>query len=660
MAVQDGDMLIVNRGGIDHKVTASDLDDKLQDTDEVLINRGGTDYKVSGADLRQYLGIEKMPWDDATGIYHVIISDPADILVAPSYTIYNKDTKAEVSSIDAPGEYIITSGTNSDGLFWESPGNWDFGDLTDTSKVTRMSNMFLDCKNFNSDLSMFDTSSVEKINTMFSGCEAFNQDISHFDVSNVWTFYSTFYGTKAFNQDISNWDTSSATIMKFMFYTAEAFNQDLSKWCVDPEPDHLNFDYGTKAWTEDRPCWGHCPRGENGSPNPCPGPPWEDELNWFHIIPEAGQAIQIPWLSNGVELFPGISEETVQARKLYKIDGEFLGQLYRLNGRPDISELNSSDEYIITTNEDASNLLRDQKRGKFKFGPLTNSSKVKAMQDLFSHNWRTTDVNIRYVDTSSCERFSYMFYNCPLYNEQEIENLDTSNAKQMIGMCGYDPSHIDNPHGSSLGALNRDLSAWCVQGIRISPHEFLKNQPIETDTSKQPCWGHCLPNGDPCPPPPKPPWEDAVGIYHVIVFNPADINVGSADSIYNKDSWDEVPSIDFPGEYIITTGEDSSSLFVDSPGSLYFGALTDTSNVTNMESMFSGCEAFNSDIGNWDTSNVTNMDEMFRGARTFNQDLSEWCVNPEPDHLNFDRRADAWGNKNKPVWRTCPRGENKP
>lgn len=56
MAVQDNDKFLINRGGTDYKVSASNIDSKLQDTDVVLINRGGTDYKVSGADLKRYIG----------------------------------------------------------------------------------------------------------------------------------------------------------------------------------------------------------------------------------------------------------------------------------------------------------------------------------------------------------------------------------------------------------------------------------------------------------------------------------------------------------------------------------------------------------------------------------------------------------------------------
>ncbi|NDD05941.1 MAG: BspA family leucine-rich repeat surface protein, partial [Proteobacteria bacterium] len=56
-------------------------------------------------------------------------------------------------------------------------------------------------------------------------------------------------------------------------------------------------------------------------------------------------------------------------------------------------------------------------------------------------------------------------------------------------------------------------------------------------------------------------------------------------------------------------------------------ASWDTSNVTNMVSMFQGASAFNQNIGGWNTSNVTNMAGMFNMkwvAGTFNQPLGTW------------------------------------
>ena len=222
MAVQDGDMFIVNRGGIDHKVSASDLDDKLQNDDQVLINRGGTDYKVSGADLREYLGIAKMPWEGHDGgIFHVIITDPDSINIRNddepwfSRKIYNLATLAEVSSIDAPGEYIMLTTDKCERAFKNSGGNWNFGELTDTSRVTGMQEMFLDCEKFNS--------------------------------------------------DISNWDTGKTSNMTRMFKNAYKFNRDLSQWCVNhPGMQYDRFDLFADAWADkNKPVWGTCPRGEN-------------------------------------------------------------------------------------------------------------------------------------------------------------------------------------------------------------------------------------------------------------------------------------------------------------------------------------------------------------------------------------------------------------
>lgn len=52
--------------------------------------------------------------------------------------------------------------------------------------------------------------------------------------------------------------------------------------------------------------------------------------------------------------------------------------------------------------------------------------------------------------------------------------------------------------------------------------------------------------------------------------------------------------------------------------------LWNTSNITNMEYMFSGAESFNQNIGSWNTSKVTHMYQMFAGAKQFNQNIGNW------------------------------------
>ena len=50
----------------------------------------------------------------------------------------------------------------------------------------------------------------------------------------------------------------------------------------------------------------------------------------------------------------------------------------------------------------------------------------------------------------------------------------------------------------------------------------------------------------------------------------------------------------------------------------------DVSNVKDMEGMFSSATSFNQDISKWNTSEVTNMKDMFCHAASFNQDISKW------------------------------------
>lgn len=86
-----------------------------------------------------------------------------------------------------------------------------------------------------------------------------------------------------------------------------------------------------------------------------------------------------------------------------------------------------------------------------------------------------------------------------------------------------------------------------------------------------------------------------------------------------------------------------------------------TGSVTNMAQMFSGAFNFNQDISKWNVLKVTNMDYMFYGANKFNQDLSLWCVpnlNSESGAMVVDTTP-SW-TLPKPVWGTCPRGENAP
>ena len=95
---------------------------------------------------------------------------------------------------------------------------------------------------------------------------------------------------------------------------------------------------------------------------------------------------------------------------------------------------------------------------------------------------------------------------------------------------------------------------------------------------------------------------------------------------------------------------DMSGLFSGSKRKDFSGIETwDTSNVVNMNSMFSFASNFNHNINNWNVSNVEDMGYMFRDAAKFNQPLNNWNVHKVKimnymfnDAFSFNQDISSW------------------
>ena len=109
--------------------------------------------------------------------------------------------------------------TRTSAWFGKCPSIYEFTGMEylNTSQVTDMSDMFLDCRGLTSlDVSHFDTSKASDMGGMFSGCSGLTSlDLSHFDTSNVTTMgYS--WGESLF-QDCTNLTT---------IYVGDGWNTD--------------------------------------------------------------------------------------------------------------------------------------------------------------------------------------------------------------------------------------------------------------------------------------------------------------------------------------------------------------------------------------------------------------------------------------------------
>jgi surface protein len=78
----------------------------------------------------------------------------------------------------------------------------------------------------------------------------------------------------------------------------------------------------------------------------------------------------------------------------------------------------------------------------------------------------------------------------------------------------------------------------------------------------------------------------------------------------------------------------------------------DTSQITDMSSLFKNYSRFNEDINNWNVSNVTDMRMMFLSAESFNQPLNKWNVSNVTDmNLMF---AFTHFNQDISMWQLNP------
>ena len=137
------------------------------------------------------------------------------------------------------------------------------------------------------------------------------------------------------------------------------------------------------------------------------------------------------------------------------------------------------------------------------------TSKVTNMEAAF-YSARGFNQPIGDWDTSSVENMNSMLANTHAFN-QYIGDWDTSNVtdmSEMISGCtvfdqdigNWDVSNVVDMYNmaSSCTEFNQDLSNWCVTNITTEPTDF--DLDATAWTKPRPCWGHCPPKGDPCPP----------------------------------------------------------------------------------------------------------------------------------------------------------------
>ena len=123
-----------------------------------------------------------------------------------------------------------------------------------TSKITDMSELFNEKRDFNQDISSWDISNVTTLEKIFSSASSFNQNIEIWDTQNVENFLMAFAGASSFNNPLNRWNLSNAKSILGMFYNATSFNQDLNKWDVS-KVESMGYLFYNSAFNSDISAW---------------------------------------------------------------------------------------------------------------------------------------------------------------------------------------------------------------------------------------------------------------------------------------------------------------------------------------------------------------------------------------------------------------------
>ena len=200
-----------------------------------------------------------MPWDGHNGgIWHIKNVTKTLSLTGGPFTAWSvSGFQLRPVSLVRPGdELVFTSSPASSRLFAGNPlAAWEFGEYTNTSKVTDMSYMLETAERFNSDISNWNVSNVTNMSYMFRIASAFNSDLDGWDVGNVADMSHMFEKSYAFNGNISGWNVVNVTNMTYMFSNASKFNSGIGNWNTSNVTNMIRMFTDAREFSQDIGNW---------------------------------------------------------------------------------------------------------------------------------------------------------------------------------------------------------------------------------------------------------------------------------------------------------------------------------------------------------------------------------------------------------------------
>lgn len=471
----------------------------------------------------------------------------------------------------------------------------------DTANVVNFSSVFAGCKNFNQPVTGWNTSNGTNLRGMFDRCFVFNQPVNHFVTSNCTDFGYMFNACMVFNQDLSNFDTSKATKMDGMFRLAKVFNYPLNHFVTT---DVTTFDtMFASAFDFNQPL---------------------DTWN-------TGKVTNMDSMFSNTNKFnQDISSWNVKGvtnmNSMFYYAKAFTGNLSQWC----VTNITSTPANFATS---AAAFTK----------PVWGTCPVRTEDDEVSSNemyFTTTAGTVDYGGEVG-DQIIFSDGNIVTLDEFYLGNIALPSGKHKLVLAETRSRGSVSLGGEALVEIHNFPTLGSVNTFDTNPHATSPNL-VKVPTTLPPNITNI-----------------SFMFYGATAFN-QDISMWDTSKVTNMSSMfsnctnfnQDISSWDVSNVTDMCYMFDRCTNFNQPIGNW------DVSKVTNMNAMFRRTTAFDQDISNWNVSNVEDLEWLFYNASAFNQDLSNWCVSKfteSPD--GFDTNANNWSLP-RPVWGTCPRGEN--
>jgi len=452
-----------------------------------------------------------------------------------------------------------------------------------TSNVTNMQGMFVECYNFNDDISGWDVSNVTDMGAMFDNTYLFNQPIGVWDVSNVQSISYMFLQNTVFNQNLSSWNVGNVTNMKGTFNGCTSFNNGgspmISGWTTYNVTDMGDM-FASTQFNQPIGSW--------------------DVSN----VTTMNQMFNSSSFNNGG--YPSISGWSTS--NVTDMSGMFLSTPFN-------QPINSWNVSNVTnmTSMFYNDILFNQPLNNWDVSSVTNMINMFNQASVFNQPLNSWDVG-------SVTNMSGMFSQATSFN-QNIGSWNVGNVTNMSSIFNT-ASNFNQPLNSwnvgnvtNMGSMfrdaylfNQDIGAWNVSkvtGMSLMFQGFASS--------------HTFNNGGS---PSISAWTPSLVTSMFGMFN------GNAAFNQNIGNWNVSKVTDFGGMFLISSFNNGGSPSIS-------GWTINTSSNVSMYWMFRAATQFNQPIGNWNVSKVNVMESMFHGATNFNQNIGGWNVSGVTNFTNF-------------------------